>query len=99
MRLLVDPRIRRFLCTEHRQLLEQTLQVLVDEDLEDVAQALCERAMPPECRLARVMDLPHELTDYMQLLLLELRWIAEVPGWSARLRRMRAHEALAFVGF
>lgn len=99
MRLDVDQRVRKFLCPEHRQLLEQTLQVLVDEDLEDVAQALCERAMPPDCRLARVMDLPHELTDFMQLLLRELQWVATVPGWTPMMRRARAHEALELAGF
>ncbi len=99
MRLRLDSRIRKYLCVEDRHLLEHTLAELVEEDLGDVATALCERAMPPNCRLARVVDLPDELTDFMRLLLLELQSIARAPGWSGRLRRERAEAAMTLCGF
>ena len=99
MVLKIDQRIHRCLRPEDQRLLQQTLEELVREDLVDVAQALCERAMRPSCELARVLDPPDTLTDTMQLLLIELRSIATAPGWTGRLRRTRAYMALDMCGF
>ncbi|CAN5850479.1 hypothetical protein BH18ACI5_BH18ACI5_04390 [soil metagenome] len=100
MRSLVDPCLRKWLCAEHWALLRSTLEMLIEADLEDVVRTLTTNAVGPDCRLPRVMVIgPDELTPYMQLLIHELRWIATAPGWSLRLRREQANDALRYCGF
>lgn len=99
MKLPIDGRVTR-LCRDDRQLFDETLQVLADE-LPDVLDAFCRRVVPPGCQLARIIS--HEYADdlkpYARLLLLDLRWVAQVPGWSPTMRRERAMWALEMAGF
>ena len=51
-------------------------------------------AQPPE-RVA----FDGALTPCVELLLRELTWLANAPGWSGALRRIRAGETFAYGGF
>jgi hypothetical protein len=96
--LRIAGRVVREIGKTDRVLVHETLQQLVDADLADVAESLCARvfstAQPPE-RVA----FDGALTPCVELLPRELTWLANAPGWSGALRRIRAGEAFALSGF
>jgi hypothetical protein len=106
--------IPRCLPVHEVALVTGTLEALVHADLADLAETLGRSALQPRGQLSRVLELPADpdaqaaqltagvrttLTLTCELLLRELFWLANVPGWSVRMRREAGYGVLALAGF
>jgi hypothetical protein len=85
---------------EDQTLITDTLQRLVDHELESIAVDVCRRVFAKEVDTARTLDADGQrLSPFVTLTLDELRRIVAAPGWTLAMRRARAEEALAAFGF
>jgi hypothetical protein len=96
--LKIAQRFWNILGAEDRALIGDTLQALADADLGDVAADLCRRIFSKEQDIDRVVA-DDALTPFVTLTLEDLKWVANVPGWTLAMRRERAAESLALWGF
>jgi hypothetical protein len=98
--LIIHSTFWRDLQAGDRALMRDTIVALVEAGLSDVADGLCGRVFfSPSRRNLRFETLPDRFTDFVHLLLLELRWCASAPGWTSAMRRARAEEVLGLCGF
>ena len=82
------------------------LEALHAAELPEVFDALTQRVLgvTPDTeagrlRDARLVTAAGDLQPFAELVLLDVAWVARVPGWSAPMRTARALEAIGLCGF
>lgn len=83
----VSASVLRSLSVGPRLLLQRVLEDLVGVDLEDVAEIVAARVLPPGIDPRRVVDENGAFHPFTELLLLELAAIAGAAGWTTSMRR------------